>query len=79
MADDKRKAYVAVVREDGYFLGIAVEGESGYHPMKEGSDHAGDWGDYERVREAAEDLNERLGLSKVDAAIIVASTMRKDA
>jgi hypothetical protein len=71
------KAYVAVNakkpsdKAKPYILGIAVEGENGYHetdwPGVATYDEASDW---------AAEMNKRLGLSPERAVQIIASTMR---
>lgn len=73
---EKRKAYVAVIDEDGtHRLGIVVEGEKGYHKTKEDSDAGGPITTREEALKIAEAYNESLGLSPLEAAKIVASTM----
>lgn len=75
----KRRAYVAVTDECGYRLGIAVEGEKGYHPTKPDSDAGAPFGSYEAASAAADAYNESLGLTKAEAHAIVASSMAKGA
>lgn len=72
------RAYVAVMegrregRASGWYLGIAVRGESGYYQLKPG------YGPYKTeaaAREHATELNARLGLDAEAAALLVLSTM----
>jgi hypothetical protein len=82
----KRLAYVvlesAFVKDQGWRLAICVEGEKGYYPT-------GTWpftgtvgesrpifvrGTYEDAQKKVDVLNERMGLTPKDAAILVAST-----
>ena len=65
---------VAMGREgDGanYILGVAEENEYGYRPYRGLS-----FDSWDAAQARADEMNERLGLSKRDAALIVASTMR---
>lgn len=89
-AANKRACYVIVaeefVPEKGFRACVCIEGEPGYRPT-------GDWpytdasqvypyfwgGDLSEAEQIAEKQNERLGLSKLDVARIVASTMRAQA
>ena len=64
-------AYTAVVTEKGFFLGRADFGERGYTPLK-----CAGYDSYEAAREAADEINKKLGLTQLEAAIIVADTMR---
>lgn len=67
-------AWVAVVDESGFSLGLAEEGTKGYSPMKE--DQKITFPTYDAASEEAEARNGLLGLSNDDAAKIVFSTMR---
>ncbi|ARJ65966.1 hypothetical protein WV31_10030 [Magnetospirillum sp. ME-1] len=68
----KRIAFTAVVGEDGFGLGVALEGEPGYWPIPE---HLAT-GDWEEMNRAAGAINRHLGLSDDDAIRIVTSSMR---
>lgn len=63
-------AYTAIVEESSYTVGRADENISGYTPMGRKFDS------YKAAKDMADSLNADLGLSKRDALIIVASTMR---
>lgn len=75
MINNKRTAYTAVVGEDGFRLGIAVEGEQGYYACKDGTDAGGTFPSYEAAQAAAEAYNKRLGFTDEQAFEIVTSTM----
>lgn len=75
----KRSAYTAVIEERGYCLGVAVEGEAGYHPVREDSDAGGTFETYELASACADAYNASLGLTKEEATRIVISTMRGSA
>lgn len=74
--ESPRLAYVITETEhdeNGYIPCLAVEGERGYHRT--------DWHwdcDLKMARELVDDLNKRLGLTKRDADVIIAGTMRTD-
>jgi hypothetical protein len=82
----KRLAYVALesafIEGHGWRLAVCIEGEKGYYPT-------GTWpftgtvgesrpifvrGTYEDAQKKVDVLNERMGLTPKDAAILVAST-----
>lgn len=72
---ETRTAYFvnqAIVNNEGEFIPcIAVEGESGYNKTD------WTWGkDFDHAREVAASMNEKMGLSKIEAAKIICSTMR---
>jgi len=69
---EKRKAWVAVVSEKGFTLGVAVEDEAGYYVTDYPSVDS-----YGKASKWAADLNERMGLTEMDAIRIVVSSMRK--
>lgn len=64
-------AYTAVVTKKGYFLGVAQFGSSGYSLVR-----TPPFWTYEAAQAAARKENERMGLTDLEAAIIVADTMR---
>lgn len=66
-----KHAYTAVVTPKGFFLGRADFGERGYTPLK-----VAGYSSYEAAHEAAAEINKKLGLTPLEAAIIVADTMR---
>lgn len=76
----RRMAYVAVVegpparKVAGNYLGIAVYGELGYHPVP-----AGFWLNHNDAQAEADRLNRRLGLTPHEAVEIILSTMGKAA
>ena len=72
---ETRTAYFvnqAITNEKGEFIPcIAVEGERGYHK----TDWA--WGtDFELAQTCAIEMNEKIGINKLEAAKIVTGTMR---
>lgn len=72
----KAVAYVAVIDEKGDVrMGVATEGERGYTPVREDSDLGGTYSDYKVATLVADEMNERLGVSREDALKIVASSM----
>lgn len=73
---EKRRAYIAVMGEGGvYHLGIAVEGEKGYNRFPDDHDLGGDYASKEQCERVASGFNKDLGLTPLEAAKIVASTM----
>lgn len=76
MIRGKRTAYVAVIDDKGaHRLGLAVEGEAGYHPAREDSDAGGSFATRDDALACAQRFNDRLGISAEDASRIVASSM----
>ena len=76
MSEAKRRAFVAVVVEEGSRLGIATEGEPGYSPYRPVT---GDsfFNRYDDAKAAADALNESLfKLSREEALKIVWSSMQ---
>lgn len=65
----KKYAYVSVFGEDGWKLGVAVANEGGYNPI------ALNFASKAECDEWADGLNEHIGLSKDEAAMIICSTM----
>jgi hypothetical protein len=65
-------AYVVVEVVGGWGVAACVRGEDGYHPVPEYGPYATDG----EARGVVDRLNERLGVSARDAAIIIASTMK---
>ena len=65
-----KSAFTAVVR-NGYFIGRADEGISGYSPQPT----LGQFTSYKEACEKSDELNKSLGLSKIEALKIVGSTM----
>ncbi|HKV44610.1 MAG TPA: hypothetical protein VJT32_08055 [bacterium] len=68
----KREAFVAVLMGSAFGIGLAQEDERGYYPQV----GFGTFATYDDACEKARELNTRLGLDPVDAAMIVASSMR---
>jgi hypothetical protein len=75
-----RIAFAAVIRTQvgegekrPFGLGVVEEDEPGYYPYRGPS-----YESFETAQAAATTLNERLGLSEREAALIVASSMRSD-
>jgi hypothetical protein len=66
---NKRYAFVAII-EDGYSLGVAVENEQGYCPLKGKTFET-----YDEAKHWATGLNEHIGLTASQAMDIVGSTM----
>ena len=71
MFDGKRYAFVTVIGDDGWQLGVAVEDEPGYSPIT-GKTFA----DRAEAQEWASGLNQHIGLHPAVAQNIVISTMR---
>ena len=59
--------------DSGFGIGVAEENERGYRPYRGLSFHT-----HEDAQATASMMNERLGLSEREAALIIASTMRSD-
>lgn len=55
----------------GFTLGVCKRGEKGYHHYN----RAACWPTFEEAQEVAMQLNEKMGLTRREAAIIIASTM----
>jgi hypothetical protein len=68
----KREAFVAVLMGRAFGIGLAQEDTRGYYPQL----GFGSFESYELASEKARELNTRLGLDPMDAAMIVASSMR---
>lgn len=66
------RAYVPVIREHGYSLGIAVAGQAGYYATDYGT--VSTW---EAACKWADDANTALGVSKEDAMVILCDTMAR--
>jgi len=78
----KRYAYTIVVESvdgDGNYIPcIAVENESGYYPMSGRGSCSVPWKwgkDYKVACEIADRMNERMGLTRVEAYKIITSSM----
>lgn len=67
----KTYAFVAVITERGWGLGVAVENERGYHPVGTKT-----FGSKTEADSWADGLNLHIGLDRLRAAKIVATTMR---
>jgi len=65
-------AWTAVIDSEGFTLGGAFRGESGYSPMRE-PEYFDTW---ERASIEADLRNESMGLTASEALDIVASSMR---
>jgi len=72
-----RVAYTYVSVGQKHRLAIVKEGEKGYEEVRPDSDLGGDYKTKKEVEFVADDMNKRLGLSKEDAAKIVAAAMFK--
>lgn len=68
-----RKAFTAVLVREGFGVGVAAEDEAGYWPLP---DH-GTFKTWDGAQAEADRLNEGLGLTKVQAWHIVASSMNR--
>lgn len=68
-----RMAFAVVIDRDrgGFTLGVAKEGEKGYHPYTRAACHP----TFDAAQQVADQQNQLLGLTPKDAALIVASTM----
>lgn len=71
---NKPHAYVAVIADKGYGLGVAIEDERGYHPIT-----GLDLKTHDEARTLADGMNMHIGLSKARVISIVASSMRRGA
>lgn len=70
-AGDMAYAPVLDRERQGFAMGIAVRGEKGYHPFT----RSPSFSTYDEARAACDVENERLGLTREEAALVVASTM----
>ena len=66
---NKRYAYVAVITDKGYSIGLAIEGEKGYRPSNY------EYNTWQQAQETANLMNDKLGLSRKEASEIVIKTM----
>ena len=80
--EGKRFAYTIVVestdKDGNYIPCVAIEGERGYRPLSGRGRCSAPWTwgkDYNKANEIADDLNKKMGLSKMEALKIVGSTM----
>lgn len=69
-----RKVYTPVL-ENGWRLGIAVEGSPGYFPVREDSDAGGTFPNRKAAQGVADAYNEKLGFTPQQAAAVVATTL----
>lgn len=65
-----RRCFVAVIRDDGYSIGIAVEGEPGYYATNYQSVAT-----YEEAKVWASKCNANMGINDAEASEIVLNTM----
>lgn len=70
----KRYCFIATQHGDQYILGVAVQGERGYNPIRGKA-----FGTQAKAAEWANGLNEHLGLTAEQATDIVISTMHRRA
>ena len=63
-------AWTAIVDERGYSVGIAEFGTRGYSPT------TFRFPTYDAAKDFADEENRRMGLSPIEAAVIVCDTMR---
>jgi len=68
----QRIAFVAIIDEKNYKIGLCHEDIDGYTPTL-----FGPYSTYESYNKMADELNAGLGLTKEDAYKIIASTMRR--
>jgi len=68
-------AYTAVINDGQFQIGRADAGTKGYTPCT----HFGNFKSYKEAFDKADELNALEGTNKMDAAAIVASTMRNNA
>lgn len=66
------QVYVAVITDNGASIGIAQKGVKGYFTL----DNMPEFETYAKAMDYADTLNDKLGLSSLEAWKIVASTMR---
>lgn len=64
----------AIVRADGFIVGLVREGERGYYPMES----YGHFKTYEEAQSFADNYNEKLGVPPKEACEIVLRSMRRD-
>lgn len=70
-------AYTAVINDKGENrLGIAKRDQPGYYPIRDEFDLGGTYESYDAATRVAELANERLGLTKQEAQLIVLSSIR---
>ena len=74
MADQRRIAAAAVIAPGkGYIIGLAEFGTAGYTPDPREEPYSS----YEAAQKRANEINEKLGLSPLDAFAIVADTIQR--
>lgn len=66
-----KHAFTAVITDEGYIIGRADYGKTGYTPLK-----VAPYKSFEEAKAAANKLNKDLGLTPLEAWHIVADTMR---
>jgi hypothetical protein len=66
-----RKAYATTINEKGFAIGLSEENEPGYYPCPQ----YGVFPTYEAAGVKRDALNAELGLTRDEAAMIVASSM----
>lgn len=69
----KRIAFTPIIQQGGIGLGIAVANEPGCYPTKAYLFLADTW---DEAQDAADEANAALGLSNIEAAEIIMSSMR---
>ena len=65
-------AYTAIITETGSSIGIAYQDTAGHYTM----DNMPTFGTYSEAQDYADILNNKLGLSSLDAWKIIASSMK---
>jgi len=66
------QVYVAVITDNGASIGIAKQGVKGYFTL----DNMPEFKTYNEAMDHADTLNDKLGVSSLEAWKIVASTIR---
>ena len=70
------KAWVPVIdSEEGFTLGLATVGEPGYRPLK--PENRMNFKTYDEANEAADGLNERLGLTPEQASKVMIDSVKR--
>lgn len=68
----KQLAYAAVLDRGAFSLGLTQKDQPGYWPAP----HYGQFRTYKEATARADELNQARGLSPIEAAVIIASSMR---
>lgn len=67
----------AVIRPDGYYIGLVREGETGYYRRRPEYDQR--FSSYKEACDEARAMNKRLGIPELEAWEMTAKSMRNEA